>query len=214
VPYADLICYAYEGVIIALDKVNPGNEGWIKFVHRHVSGHTIAGALVMCGAQRQRTKEFRGYMTNVVTPQSDQLKEIIEKEQLKTCQSTNLLFEHYLSEDERRWFMGVIRNTVEEAILMRLFVGETIVDIARDHHMTIRTIKKFTEQLKMIYREAVSGNCVSSYLTPIETSNKYESLRITDDLRQKYTTVCASLHHEIPDNETPSPNDDPEDDQE
>ena len=62
----------------------------------------------------------------------------------------------------------------------------------------------------MIYQEAVAGNCVTSYLTPLEKSNKYESLRITDELREKYSNVCKLLRQEITDDDPTSPNKDPD----
>ena len=189
VPRADLIGYAFEGILIALDKVDLENDKWIRFVRKYAIGRAVSGALDMCGAQRRRVKGGDEYISNVVAPQSDQLKDIIESEQIDKGRDADTLLDEFHSFDETDWFLNAIEGSVEHAILIRLILGRSFMDISDKHQLCLKTIKKFMEQLKMVFQEASEHKPISHFLTPIEKSAKYASLVVDDNLKAEYESA-------------------------
>lgn len=183
IPYNDLLGYAFEGAITALDKVDLSNAAWMKFVQRYASGYAHSGALLMSGTQRVRTKEMTTYLSGELSTEARQLKKVVENEQKKDLSLYNDDFDEFLRFDEREWFLNLIAGSLEHAILVRLLIGQSIVDISNHHQISIRTLRRVIAQIKIAFQEAVDGHDVQNLITPIEDHpHKFLSLKVTGEL--------------------------------
>ena len=190
---ADLVAYAYEGVIVGLDKVDLTNERWIKFIHKHALGHALSGAFLMSGVQRHRIKGVNGYISNIVVPQSDKLKEIAESEQIRTGKVTDVFFERLETLDERRWFLEEIDGYIEQAVLLRLLLGESVAVISKSCGISDKTIRRISEQLAIIFKHASENKSFDHLTITKKDSKKYQLLTVTNEDKQKYADLVRLL---------------------
>ena len=190
---ADLVAYAYEGVIVGLDKVDLSNERWIKFIHKHALGHALSGAFLMSGVQRHRIKGINGYISNIVVPQSDKLKEIAESEQVRAGKVTDVFFERLETLDERRWFLDEIDGYIEQAVLLRLLLGESVAAISKSCGISDKTIRRISDQLAIIFKHASENRTFDHLTITKKDSKKYQLLTVTNDDKQKYADLVRQL---------------------
>ena len=201
IAYGDLIGYAYEGALIALDKADLSNGAWIKFVQRYALGYAHSGAFLMSGTQRVRTKDVTTYLSNVQPTESRQLKKIVENEQKKDLSFVSTEHEEYLRVNERGWFLRLISGSVEHGILVRLLIGQSIADISENHQISVRTLRRLIAQIGIAFQEALDGHDIKELITPIEdNTNKFLSLKVTDDLMEmlEICTNPSSSNDDIP----------------
>lgn len=185
---ADLNGYAWLGVVRALENIDITKPTWLSFLKRYAFGYTVSGALQMQDVYRSRsTTDESGYLPGLMASADiGDFEQIMEVAQVDEAASGRGMFDKLFTLDERIWFTRLIEGSVEHAILVRLFLGESLVEISEKHNIKIRSLRRFMSQLKFVHDEAVKGNPVQHLLTPLrDDSGKYATLAVTDDMIQR-----------------------------
>lgn len=169
-PCSDLVGYAFEGVLEALDRVDFSQESWIGYVSKYGYHYALNGAKQMLGIQRIRKKGQASKMRNTLVYLSpEDMTMFIESQQFDNfCHGENeFLYENYYFEfrNEVFWLLKHLKFSIERIVLCGLIAELTPHEIAYRYKIDIRKVKKTIEKLSTIYQMVHKGLPIDHVLT-------------------------------------------------
>ncbi len=164
----DLIGYALEGIIIALDKADLSSSSWLSYVRRYAFLNTMNGALIMTGRYRVRTKHAKSrHIQHVTCIDYSKLVCYSDKNQLIQYNSLDTILHCIMAKDQAQWFLNKLNNTLQHKIIQLLINHHTVPQIAAICHLTSKKTRKIILSLPELFQMALENIDISCRLTPI-----------------------------------------------
>ena len=164
----DLISYALEGIIVALDKVDFKSPTWLAYVKRFAFLNTVNGALVMTGRYRVRTKHEKSrHIQHVTCVEHSKLVCYSDKLQLTQYNDINTILHSIMAKDQAQWFMSKLNHTLQSKIIQLLINHHSVPQIAAICHITSKKTRRIILSLPELFQMAAQNLDISCHLIPI-----------------------------------------------
>ena len=164
----DLISYALEGIIIALDKVDLQSSTWQAYVRRFAFLNTVNGALVMTGRCRVRTKHEKSrHIQHVTCVEHSKLVCYSDKLQLTQYNDINTILHGIMAKDQAEWFLNKLKHTLQHKIIQLLINHHSVTQIAAICHLTSKKTRKIILSLPGLFQMAAKNLDISCHLIPM-----------------------------------------------
>ena len=163
--FSDLVAYALEGIVVALDRVDLKNEAWMAFVRRYAYLYTINGAFTMLGGQRIRSKQYGpGNKAFISCCDSIQLTAYADRIAADDYSSMDRIMGDIIRKDQITWFMKKLKHTLQYRMIKCLIAQQSIARIAKECCMSPRKVRRIILELPILFKMALDNTDISHYL--------------------------------------------------
>ena len=169
----DLQGFAFEGMIVALDKADLDSETVFGYTYRYALNFTLNGAFQMLGIRRKKeNSQSPNNNTVMISFAPKDISDFIEGKQKQ--QSIHYdEYEPIFNNQEVEWLLSIMDNSQEQLILFDVLNQRKLSEMAEKHHISIRQLRRLIAKIRLIYLRAQRGLPINSLLTPVRTQNAH-----------------------------------------
>lgn len=165
----DLIAYGFEGIIIALNKLDIDNPNWSGYISKYAYHYAVRGAKLMLGIHRMRHKNYdTNIKQRIVLMSNDELLRYMHGYTFREHRNCFKWFSEdtYIdTEYELLYLVQELPPSIERNVLCGIICNLSVRKIAQRHHISVRKVRKIIGELADIYQSIQTGETIK-YLLP------------------------------------------------
>ena len=169
----DLQGFAFEGMIVALDKADLDSETVFGYTYRYALNFTLNGAFQMLGIRRKKENSQAPQSNTVIISFAPKdISDFIEGKQKQQSTHYNE-YEPIFNNQEVEWLLSIMENSQEQLILFDVLNQRKLSEMADAHHISIRQLRRLIAKIRLIYLRAQKGLPIKPLLTPVRSPNAH-----------------------------------------